>query len=260
MTFTRISSVFLAGVVLSLAPASVALADIIVPTFVSGTNLNTDGAIGSVANLTNDSGLSSPIPDGTSLATAATVTHVFDATGQIASWVTNAVGGGGLNDYFATQPPPTFVFDLGQDYVVSHLLLWQYGNAGFGVPGTDGNSARTFDVRFQTAAEGALFAAGPIEFSGTMTSPYMTGDINVAQVFTPNPVIARYLELTVTDNYFLQPGYTAGGARVGLGEFRVDATPVPEPSTLLLLGGGLAWRGFLVRRRRHRSRAVARIQ
>lgn len=238
MNFTRVFGLLLLGSVLIAGLSTEVLADIIVPTFVSGSNLNTDVAVGPVVNLTNDSGLASALPNGTSLAAASAVTHVFSATGQTASWVTNPVGMGGFVDYFATQPAPVFVFDLGQEVKVTDLLLWQYGNFGFGSAGTDGNSARTFDLRFNTDAEGPLFAAGPIEFSSTMTSPFSTLGINVAQIFAVGPVAARFIELTLTDNYFAQPGYTAGGARIGLGEIRVNATAVPEPATLLLVGVG----------------------
>lgn len=58
---------------------------------------------------------------------------------------------------------------------------------------------------------------------------------------------ARYVEFTVTDNYYSNGGFgpPAGGDRVGLNEIAFEA--IPEPSSALL--GGVALLGLLRRRR-----------
>ena len=49
-------------------------------------------------------------------------------------------------------------------------------------------------------------------------------------------IVARYVELTASDNFFVAPGDGSGGGpiggdRIGLGEV---AFPVPEPASLVL--------------------------
>jgi hypothetical protein len=209
-------------VIVSLIATS-APAQIIVPTLVSTQNDNTDvGVSASVANLTNGSGLSSPLPNGSALDGALAVTHTFSSTGERESWTTRSTYPA---DYYAVSPMPVFVWDLGQDTPLDHIVLWQYGNFGGGInTNTDGNAARTFLLRFNTAAEGTSFA-GPTEFSGTLTRVPATG-INGAQAFPLGGITARYVELTVSDNYFGVAGVAGGGDRVGLGEIRFNAAAV----------------------------------
>jgi Tol biopolymer transport system component len=202
--------------------ATSAAAQIIVPTLVSTQNDNTDVAAGaSLDNLTNGSGLSSPLPNGSTLETALTVTHTFSASGELQSWTTRSSLPS--TDYYSASPMPVFVWDLGQDTPLDHIVLWQYGNDGGGL-NRDGNAARTFLLRFNTAAEGTSFA-GASEFGGTLTRPWATGGTNGAQAFPLGGVIARYVELTVSDNYF-GAGTVGGGDRVGLGEIRFNAGTV----------------------------------
>ena len=66
----------------------------------------------------------------------------------------------------------------------------------------------------------------------------------------PEDVTARYVQLTVDDTFFVDPGDGTGGGvpggdRAGLGEIAFE---IPEPATLLLMAaGGL---GMLLRRNR----------
>ena len=198
----RVAMTIIVSLIATSAPAQ-----IIVPTLVSTQNDNTDVAVSaSVANLTNGSGLSSPVPSGSTLAAALAATHTFGSTGERESWTTRSSLPS--TDYYSASPMPVFVWDLGQDTPLDAIVLWQYGNSG-GVLDSDGNAARTFLLRFNTAAEGTSFA-GPSEFSGTMTRVWATGGINGAQAFPLGGVTARYVELTVSDNYF-GTGGTIGG-------------------------------------------------
>ena len=201
--------------------AQTAVGQIVVPTLVASQNLSTDAAIGaSEGHLTDGSGLSSPVPSGATLASASTVTHAFGPTGEQQSWTTTSVLP--ALDYYSVAAVPVFVWDLGQDYAVKDIILWQYGNHGGGL-NRDGNAARTFSLRFNTAAEATSFS-GPAEFSGTMMRVWTTGGTNSAQTFTFPAVTARFVELTITDNYFAAPGVISGGDRVGFGEIRFNVT------------------------------------
>jgi hypothetical protein len=71
--------------------------------------------------------------------------------------------------------------------------------------------------------------------------------VNSAQAFALPTPTARYVQLEVTDNYFGQPGITAGGDRAGIGEVRYATEVVPELSSALL--GALGLLGLLRRRR-----------
>ena len=215
---------------------------IVVPTLVASQNLNSFNA---PTFLTDNSGLSTPVNAGNTLAQASAATHVFDG-GFAQSWVTNNSGA----DYFANfgaANNPVFVWDLGDRVKVEDIVLWQYQNNG-GTGTAIGNDTRTFELRF---SETNTFS-GAADFSGTMASVLALGGLNLAQAFDLTSVvdagIARFVELRITDNYFGQPGITGGGDRVGLGEIRFNVTNViPEPASasLILLAGAA-----LLRRRR----------
>jgi len=201
--------------------------------------------------VTNNSGMTPPVNNGDSLAAAQAATHVYGNFTE--SWVTVD----STSDYFATgigtANPPSVVFDLGTDTVISNIVLWQYQNDGGGVANV-GNHTRTLDLRFNTAAEGSGSFLGS---ATTLTMlPVTDGDgpgngndlngVNSAQTFGLSGV-ARYVQLTVTDNYRNFQGITAGGDRAGLGEVRFFGEAIPEPGSLslLLLAGGA-----MMRRRR----------
>ena len=221
-------------------------ASIIIPVLISPSPANTDLGNSSglgTANMTNNSGLSSALNGGETLALASGVTHVLSGTGHQQSWLTNDGGSGG--DYFNGGAPITFVWDLGSDIVLSNTLVWQYGNNGGGATNR-GNHLKDFTLRYNTAAQGST------TFSGAATSFQMPADTtatgtSVAQVFANGDVTARYVSMTLVDNYFGTAPMTAGGSRVGIGELRFDGAPVPEPSSALLLLAGVFG---LARRRR----------
>ena len=145
------------------------------------------------------------------------------------TWVTNDPGGY-PSDYIAVAGAPILIFDLGADYLLTEISTWGYTTA-------NDNGVSAYDLRFATAAD------GPGNFGSPQTG-FTANKSDITRDFHPlSPVLARYVEFTATDNYFVAPGAT-GGDRVGLGEV---AFAVPEPSTALL--GGVALLGLLRRRR-----------
>lgn len=176
------------------------------------------------------------------------------------SWVTGAPGGYPSDWFAASGTIPTFVLDLGQQMLLDAAMVWAY-SGGTGVAGTvQGNSAQALEFRFNTEAEGDVVFAGapvmvtvnhaPVDGSGT-------GYIISRQDVQVGSHLARYVEMKVTDNWFVPPGdgtgmdvhgdLSRGGDRVGLGEIRFAV--VPEPSSYALLLGGLLTLGALVARR-----------
>lgn len=169
------------------------------------------------------------------------------STDTAGNWVT-ADPGGFPSDYLAVADQPVLTFDLGGDVSLQEISLWGYSSGNT-------NGVREFSLLFSTDAEGAgagAVTAGPF----TMLGDPLTGnnDSTTRQDFGFDAVSARYVTLTVLDNFFVAPGDgstggLAGGDRVGLGEvaFRV----VPEPSALAL--AGLMLGGFATRRLRRRG-------
>jgi len=233
-----------ATIALTFGLAAASHAAVIQPNTVNG-NITGDAG-SSLANLINNSGLSTSLTTGISLATAQATTHVLSGTGHTDSWTRPTSVGN-----------PEFWFDLGADKNFGTLLMWQYGNNGGG-PNNMGNATRDFEVIFHTAAEGSSFLpAESVEYNGTMdyiTTGNTTAD-NVAQTFQFASVTARFVLLRIVNNWGgqINPSNGAtiqGGDRYGLGEVRFaeETAPVPEPSSTALLGlGGLA---LILRRRK----------
>lgn len=161
-------------------------------------------------------------------------------------WVT-ADDAGFPADYIEAVGMPTLTFDLGSDMELGSVSVWGYSDGNT-------NGASEFSLAFATEAEGAgggAAAAGPYATLGDLTTGM--SDALSRQAFDFSPVTARYVELTVSDNFFVAPGdgsvegTLAGGDRAGLGEVAFQA-PVPEPSSIVLMLGGMI--AFAVRRRR----------
>lgn len=62
-------------------------------------------------------------------------------------------------------------------------------------------------------------------------------------------VMARYVKMTITDNFYTFANRNSGGDRVGLSEIAF-VNAVPEPGSLALVGAALL--GILASRRRTR--------
>lgn len=227
--------------------AAPAAGDIILPAYVAAASNPNTFSTATPDQLVNNSGLSTPVNTGATLAQAQAATHVFD--GNFAqSFVTNAPG----TDYFVNGgTPPVIVLDLGADVQLANAVVWNYQNTGGG-NANGGNMTRTMDVRLNTAAQGSA------TFAGTATTLTLLpvadndgvggndlGGVNSAQTVGLTGT-GRFVQITLTDNYRNFQGITGGGDRVGLGEFRINAVPEPAAGGLLAAAGV----GVLVRRRR----------
>ena len=152
------------------------------------------------------------------------------------TWVTDAPGGF-PSDYIAQVGMPILVIDLGSDLFLTEISTWGYTTS-------NANGASAFNLRFATGAEGTGGFGSSIPNQGGFTAAFsdVTRDSH-----TLTPLTARFVEMTITDNYYSGGGLgpPAGGDRVGLGEIAFEA--IPEPSTALL--GGVALLGLLRRRR-----------
>ena len=137
------------------------------------------------------------------------------------NWTTE----GPAPDYFAVQPPPVLIFDLGEDTALGGIAAWPY--SFLAASGTEGafqaNSARDFRLRFASAAEGPAGFGASIGYEpqfvlppppASPPLPVLTArsDHHFDQV-----IYARYVEMTILDNYF-GASDSLGGDRVGLGE------------------------------------------
>lgn len=241
------SRFFSAGLLLASAGFAAAAPTIILPAISSFAN--EDPFTGQTFTfLTNNSGMTPAVNNGDSLSAAQAAVHNYG--GFTESWVTN----NSTSDYFLTgigaTNKPVVVFDLGQDTAISNILLWQYQNDGGG-PANVGNHTRTLDLRFNSAAQGGT------TFNGSATTLTMMpvvdndgvpgndlGGANSAQTFALSGT-ARYVQMTITDNYRGFQGIVNGGDRAGLGEVRFFGDAVPEPATaglLALAGAALARR------------------
>lgn len=156
--------------------------------------------------------------------------HPALGAGQAATWVTDAPNGGAGDYYDNEQPDPVIIFDLGANVPIGEINTWGYA-------GTNTNGAKDYTLRFATEAEGGDPELGDENFGNSISyqpsfeANFSPTDRDV-EIFE-EPVLARYVEMTITDNWRGLQGNLAGGDRVGLGEV---AFPVFEGSFNPLLG------------------------
>jgi hypothetical protein len=168
------------------------------------------------------------------------------------SWVSTDPGGFPADWFLASGTIPRFVLDLGQDSLLNNVHLWAY-SGGAGVAGNyQGNSAKTLEFRFNTQAEGAIDFVKPavtVTLDHGFTSETPIGTPMPRQDFDVGARAARYVEIRITDNWYVAPGdgstqdehghFMRGGDRIGLGEVRFSAGIIPEPAIPALFAGGL---------------------
>lgn len=139
--------------------------------------------------------------------------------GDAGNWVTEACGF--PCDYLEAFDAPVFTIDLGTDRTLDQIDIWGYASS-------NANGLKEFKLRFATGAEGPTGFGSSIDFNPTFSD--LPNDDTSRQNFPfGRSLSARYVELTVTDNHFIEPGdgsggETPGGDRIGMGEI---AFPIP---------------------------------
>jgi hypothetical protein len=147
----------------------------------------------------------------------------------LSRWATNSPGGY-QSDYFEVGPVPVIILDLGSDTTMSRVAFW-----GFGTSGPSNSSASRFSLRFAIDAEGPQGVAGSITYTPTFY-PANLGQTLEQDFDFDRLVTARYVEVTVGDNYFDPVRPFLGGDRVGLSEIQFGRTLLnkasdPEPAS-----------------------------
>lgn len=139
-----------------------------------------------------------------------------------ATWVTNAPNGG-TADYFDNgQTPPVIILDLGANVTLGEINTWGYDD-------TNTNGGKNFTLRFATDQEGGSTALGDENFGSSITYVPSFEAASSALMRDDHPfdqlVSARYVEMTITDNWRGLIGASPGGDRVGLGEVAFPVFP-----------------------------------
>lgn len=161
--------------------------------------------------------------------------NALGAGGAAYNWVTIAPNP--VVDYYTAYPAPILLIDLGQNRSLSEISIWGYSSGNT-------NGVKDFSLRFATEAEGAAGLGTSITYNPSFEAlfdPALRDSNPFSQTVT-----ARYVEMTITDNWAGFQGATPGGDRVGVGEIAF-ATEVPEPGAGSVAGLSA---GLLALRRR----------
>lgn len=137
-------------------------------------------------------------------------------------WVTDACGS--QCDYFESFAPPVLTIDLGSDRDLREISIWGYDD-------TNDNGGREFRLRFATTADGVGGFGTGVTFAPIFTAANETLS---RQSFAFGRIVrARYVEVTITENFYLPPPDFRGGDRVGLGEIAFAVPPVTDENVLV---------------------------
>lgn len=145
-------------------------------------------------------------------------------SGESGDWVTEPCDFG--CDFVSRVGRPVIYLDLGKDRSLSEISLWSYG-----VP--NGDTIKDFSLRFASNFDGPRGYGSSIRYSPTFADLSMDPSLRQSLPLA-RTVQARYVELTVLDNFYTPPfngvQELPGGNRVGLGEvaFRSPADPCIE--------------------------------
>jgi hypothetical protein len=163
-----------------------------------------------------------------------TGTHSITPDG--AMWLNNGTFAG-PND--PNAPGAVITFDLGSNYLLSSLTVWNYNEFLSGRPELLGRGANAVEILVASSEGGAFTSLGNFTFdiAPGLDNADFGQDIDLSGFGAAGD--ARLVKFNITSNH--------GGDNnfVGLSEVRFDA--VPEPSVGILALIGLA--GFLRRRR-----------
>ena len=131
--------------------------------------------------------------------------------------------------------PYTLTFDLGANYDLSRVLVWNWNNTVNLSAGV-----KTMEVLVASSVGGATSSLGSFNPSIGIGANTFTGD-----AFSVSASNVREVKFVITEGY----GFGNAGANtlVGLAEVRFEV--VPEPSSLAMLGLG----GLMLFRRKRRS-------
>jgi hypothetical protein len=189
----------------------------------------------------------------TSPASASTITDNVTFTAYFTS--PNYGGGTGSSGYTSGATPAspvtgsfTITFDPTQTYTDDTADI---SNPVLG--GITSDSAFSFDYSPNSYTIGATtFAAGELVVGGVndgaccIVLPSSTNDFYLhVLTFTTTPTFDQFGYATANDDYF----YTLNGSSGGSVTVTPQTTTTPEPSTLMLFGGGLLGIAGLIRRR-----------
>ena len=148
-----------------------------------------------------------------------------------------------ISNSWLTKPDDTdwrIIFDLGAVYDLSLLHIWNFNYSG-----ATGSGAQ--DVGILTSVDLAGWSAPwDVVFEEAPGSAGYEGFTIDASGLAP----ARYIQFDIASNFGTQFLGQNGYNLVGLSEVQFYGTPVPEPSSLLLLGAGLAGVALAGRARR----------
>lgn len=172
--------------------------------------------------------------------------HLVDGSGFVGGghdgapdggmWLSMGTCCGGTQDL-----DPWVQFDLGAEYTISSIHVWNYNEATGGNLTERGVNAVT--VQYGITVPLASSVPGITNFA---QAPEPVTNTYAGEVFNVTPFNARYIRFDIDSNF---PG--GDNFFYGLSEVQFDGVLVPEPSSLALLAlGGL---GLLRRRRRAAS-------
>ncbi|MFC1825525.1 PEP-CTERM sorting domain-containing protein [Thermodesulfobacteriota bacterium] len=158
----------------------------------------------------------------------------LNTTGDVSTWTHDFRDGSGLDANWTAPTPDPEPFDIDLDfslgglYNLTNIHIWNYTNTtGFFV------NRDTTGIDVFTSTDGSVYTP---KGSFSLVATNNAVDPEGTQTFALSGA-ASHVRLTITANH----GPAEHGAQVGLGEVRFEDTtaPIPEPTTMLLLGSGL---------------------
>ncbi|MBA3320629.1 MAG: PEP-CTERM sorting domain-containing protein [Pyrinomonadaceae bacterium] len=133
-------------------------------------------------------------------------------------------------------------FNLGGLFSVDSFSFWNQNGGGPGTAGSTGIQG----VQVLLSTNGTDFTPLP---GGPSVFARVTGAANLPpQIFSFTAVNATHFRFNVLSNY--GDIFNTGFAEVGFNGNPAGGAPIPEPTTMLLLGTGLAAIAVKVRRKR----------